>query len=148
MKYFVYQRKFSHRESEDSGMCTMTTEGTQSLQQSKHTKDAVKKSSSAVTVAAMLKEHSSYNLSQESCNLDPHSSHHNARSPQVSYLNQFSHKQAVDNFDHESVRLEGNRNGCGSDSGGDSDGEQYDSGFPALLPQKKHMFTSSRCRSR
>lgn len=133
-------------------MCTMTTEGTQSLQQSKHTKDAVKKSSSAVTVAAMLKEHSSCNLSQGSCGLDPHSSDPYTKSPQASYLNQCSHKLAVNNFDHGTVRhegiLTGNKNGCGSDSGGDSDGEQYDSGFPALLPQRKQMFTSSRCRSR
>lgn len=149
------KRKYPHRESEDSGMCTMTTEGTHSLQHSKDTmssRDGLKKASAPLTVAAILKDQSACNISHNSYDLNQPSKPSYSKSPHVSHHNHSGHKKMDKVFDHESYKHNADINRVGKsygcDSGDDSETERYDAGCQALLPQKRFVSAPSRSRSR
>ncbi|KAK3930879.1 Serine/threonine-protein kinase PLK4 [Frankliniella fusca] len=153
-KHPLEKKKYPHRESEDSGMCTMTTEGTHSLQHSKDTissKDGTKKSSAPLTVAAILKEQSSCNLSHNSYDLNQPSKKGYSNLSHPSY-NHSSHQKSDKILDSESFKHDSGLNhvskSYGCDSGDDSETERYDAGCQALLPQKRFRPTTSRSRSR
>ncbi|XP_034247206.1 serine/threonine-protein kinase PLK4 [Thrips palmi] len=144
----IEKRKYPNRESEDSGMCTMTTEGTHSLQQTRDTsasKDRHKMSAGPMTVAAILKEQS-----QGSFGLEPFSNPAFPKSPHGSYHNHEEHKGKH----HDNVRKRHNEaynhvsDNIDPDSGDDSEGDQYDNGLPGALPPRRQLALPFRNRSR
>lgn len=141
------KRKYPVRESGDSGMCTMTTEGTHSLQQSKDSmssREVLKKTPGPVTVAAILKEHSVCSASNGSYAFE--STNPGTKATYVSYHNHIDHKPIGKMFEDQSHRRDAAK-GFGSDSD-DSETERYDSGCAALLPQRKQALVPARSRSR
>lgn len=148
----IEKRKYPNRESEDSGMCTMTTDGAHSLQQTRDTmasKDGHKTSAGHMTVASILKEQSFCNKSQGSYRLESCSNPTYSKSPYVSYHNQAEHEgNHHDNLGNRHNLAYLVSDNVNHDSGDDSEEDRYDNGLPGTLPSRRHLTLPARSRSR